>query len=78
MAQAQDPANPALDPDLLSGMLTAIRSLFNDSMDMPGRAQELDQISYGESTILLEVAGYCYLAVVVHGLPDDALRVEAA
>jgi outer membrane protein OmpA-like peptidoglycan-associated protein len=76
MAQAQDPANPALDPDLLSGMLTAIRSLFNDSMDMPGKAQELDQISYGESTILLEVAGYCYLAVVVHGLPDEALRVR--
>jgi flagellar motor protein MotB len=76
IAQAQNPALPALDPDLLSGMLTAIRSLFNDSMDMPGRAQELDRISYGESTILIEVAGYCYLAVVVHGLPDDAVRTR--
>jgi outer membrane protein OmpA-like peptidoglycan-associated protein len=76
IAQAQNPAIPALDPDLLSGMLTAIRSLFNDSMDTGGKAQELDQISYGESTILLEVAGYCYLAVVVHGLPDDTLRTR--
>jgi hypothetical protein len=57
MAQAQAPEIPLLDPDLLSGMLTAIRSLFNDSMNTPGQPQELDQISYGESTIILEVAG---------------------
>jgi outer membrane protein OmpA-like peptidoglycan-associated protein len=74
MAQAQAPEIPLLDPDLLSGMLTAIRSLFNDSMDTPGRPQELDQISYGESTLILEVAGYCYLAAVVRGVPDDAVR----
>ena len=74
MAQAQAPQIPLLDPDLLSGMLTAIRSLFNDSMQTPGRPQELDQISYGESTLILEVAGYCYLAAVVRGVPDDAVR----
>lgn len=74
MAQAQAPAIPLLDPDLLSGMLTAIRSLFNDSMHTPARPQELDQISYGESTIIIEVAGYCYLAAVVRGVPDDNVR----
>jgi outer membrane protein OmpA-like peptidoglycan-associated protein len=76
MAQAQAPEIPLLDPDLLSGMLTAIRSLFNDSMNTPGRPQELDQISYGESTIILEVAGYCYLAAVVRGVPDDGIRAR--
>lgn len=76
MAQAQAPEIPLLDPDLLSGMLTAIRSLFNDSMQSPARPQELDQISYGESTIFIEVAGYCYLAAVVRGVPDDNVRTR--
>jgi len=74
VAQAQNPDSPPLDPDLLSGMLTAIRSLFNESMNTPGPARELDQIEYGESKIILEVAGYCYLAAVVRGIPDEAFR----
>jgi hypothetical protein len=74
IAQAQNPNAAALDPDLLSGMLTAIRNLFNDSMNVPGTAKELDQIEYGESKIVLEVAGYCYLAAVVRGIPDNRLR----
>jgi hypothetical protein len=74
IAQAQGPDTAPLDPDLLSGMLTAIRSLFNDSMDSAQQARELDQIEYGEWKIVLESAGYCYLAVVVHGIPDKALR----
>jgi outer membrane protein OmpA-like peptidoglycan-associated protein len=74
IAQAQTQDIPPLDPDLLSGMLTAIRSVFNDSMNIPSRPQELDQISYGESTIVLEVAGYCYIAAVIRGVPDDDTR----
>jgi hypothetical protein len=74
IAQAQTQEIPPLDPDLLSGMLTAIRSVFNDSMNSPSRPQELDQITYGESTIVLEVAGYCYVAAVIRGVPDDDTR----
>jgi hypothetical protein len=74
IAQSQGRDTAALDPDLLSGMLTAIRSLFNDSMDSQQQARELDQIEYGEWKIVLESAGYCYLAVVVHGIPDRELR----
>jgi outer membrane protein OmpA-like peptidoglycan-associated protein len=74
IAQSQGPDTAALDPDLLSGMLTAIRSLFNDSMNSAQQARELDQIEYGEWKIILESAGYCYLAVVVHGIPDKGLR----
>jgi flagellar motor protein MotB len=76
IAQAQSPDSPSLDPDLLSGMLTAIRSLFNDSMDSAQTARELDQIEYGEWKIVLESAGYCYLAAVVQGIPDATLRTS--
>ena len=34
-----------------------------------GATSELDQIDYGGAKIILEVAGYCYLAVVVQGEP---------
>lgn len=74
IAQAQNPDTPALDSDLLSGMLTAIRSLFNDSMSGDGRARELDQIEYGDSRIVLEVAGSFYIAAVVRGIPTDSFR----
>ncbi len=74
IAQAQNPASPMLDPDLLSGMLTAIRSLFNDSMTAEQQPRELDQIGYGDAKIVLEVAGYCYLAVVVRGTPRERLQ----
>jgi outer membrane protein OmpA-like peptidoglycan-associated protein len=74
IAQSQSPDSPPLDPDLLSGMLTAIRSLFNDSMESAQQARELDQIEYGEWKIVLESAGFCYLAAVVHGIPDEELR----
>lgn len=71
IAQAQNPNAVSLDPDLISGMLTAIRSLFNDSMNTAVSARELDQIEYGESKIVIEAAGYCYLAAVVRGIPDE-------
>jgi osmotically-inducible protein OsmY len=74
IAQAQNRNVVSLDPDLLSGMLTAIRSLFNDSMNEGGAAKELDQIDYGESKIVLEVAGFCYLAAVIRGIPDEPFR----
>jgi len=74
IAQSQNPGVPPLDPDLLSGMLTAIRSLFNESMTEGDRPRELDQIAYGESKIVLEVAGFFYLAAVVRGVPTDSFR----
>jgi flagellar motor protein MotB len=74
IAQYQNPQSPPLDSDLLSGMLTAIRSFFNESMSRTESAHELDQIEYGESKIVLEVAGYCYLAAVVQGTPNESFR----
>ena len=45
-----------LESDLLAGMLTAIRSF---ATDLIAESSELDEIDYGESKIILEVAGYC-------------------
>ncbi len=60
-----------LDSDMMAGMLTAIRSFANDCI---ASGSELDEIDYGNSRILLETAGYCYIAIVVDGEPDQQFR----
>ncbi len=64
--EIQVPGSEHLDSDMLAGMLTAIRSFANDCIST---SSELDSIDYGDWQIPLEVAGYCYLAVVVKGEP---------
>lgn len=61
-----DEAEP-LESDMLAGMLTAIRSFVEDCAIADDGGSELKEIEYGTSKILLEVAGYCYLAVLVAG-----------
>lgn len=56
-----------LESDMVAGMLTAIRSFVNDCIAQSGNIAEIDAIEYGTSTIILEVAGSCYLAVVMQG-----------
>lgn len=67
IAEAQQSGDRSLESDMIAGMLTAIRSFVNDCIAQSGSISELDEIEYGDSKILLEVAGYCYLAVVVQG-----------
>ena len=69
IAEIQPVDDQSLESELLAGMLTAIRSFANDCMAQAGATSELDQIDYGGAKIILEVAGYCYLAVVVQGEP---------
>lgn len=59
-----------LEAEMIAGMLTAIRSFANDCINQSGSMTELDAIEYGTSKIILEVAGYCYLAIVVQGKPS--------
>jgi osmotically-inducible protein OsmY len=73
IAEVQPGANQPLESDMLAGMLTAIRSFANDCFAQTRRTSELNAIDYGDSQILLEVAGYCYLAVVVLGEPSRSL-----
>ena len=65
--EIQLPGEKHLDSDMIAGMLTAIRSFANDCISA---GSELDAIDYGDWQIPLEVAGYCYLAVVVSGEPS--------
>jgi outer membrane protein OmpA-like peptidoglycan-associated protein len=58
-----------LESEMIAGMLTAIRSFANDCITQSGTTSELDAINYGTSKIILEVAGYCYLAIIVQGEP---------
>ncbi|MGC9523979.1 MAG: OmpA family protein [Limnospira sp.] len=60
-----------LESDMIGGMLTAIRSFVNDCIVRSDDYSELNEIEYGASKIILEVAGYCYLAVVMTGEPTQ-------
>ncbi|MGB3654000.1 MAG: BON domain-containing protein, partial [Rivularia sp. (in: cyanobacteria)] len=64
-----------LESDMIAGMLTAIRSFANDCMIQSGNS-ELDEIDYGNFKIILEVAGYCYLAIIVKGKPPKAFILK--
>ena len=65
--EVQKSGEQELDADMIAGMLTAIRSFANDCIVSDS---ELDTIDYGNWQIHLEVAGYCYLAVVLRGEPN--------
>ncbi|MEG3921175.1 OmpA family protein [Microcoleus sp. T3_A4] len=56
-----------LESDIVAGMLTAIRAVVNDCISQSGNIAEIDAIEYGSSTIVLEVADQCCLAVVMQG-----------
>jgi outer membrane protein OmpA-like peptidoglycan-associated protein len=62
-----------LNSDMIAGMLTAIRSFANDCI---ASGSELDTIDYGDWQIPIEVAGYCYLAVVLKGEPTKGFRTK--
>jgi outer membrane protein OmpA-like peptidoglycan-associated protein len=71
MTEIQQEGESRLDFDMLAGMLTAIRSFVNDCVVNNKINRELNEIEYGDSRILIEVAGYCYLAVIMQGEPSQ-------
>lgn len=72
IAEEQPLDQQRLESEMVAGMLTAIRSFVNDCIAQSGEMSEIDQIEYGKSKITLEVAGYCYLAVVTQGEPPKS------
>ncbi|MBD2040004.1 OmpA family protein [Microcoleus sp. FACHB-672] len=70
ISDVQHSGNQRLESEMVAGMLTAIRSFVNECIIQSGEISELNEIEYGDSKIILEVAGYCYLAVVVKGDPS--------
>ncbi|MEA3522795.1 MAG: OmpA family protein [Campylobacterota bacterium] len=55
------------EADMVSAMLSAIRSFVNEWIAKSDDTFELNTIDYGDSKIYLEVSGSCYLALVVQG-----------
>jgi hypothetical protein len=71
---SRDPSQDA-DRDLVSGMLTAIRDFAHDTFGTE-REGELDEIQYGEVSILVEPGPWAYLAIVVEGIEPEGFRHE--
>ncbi|MEG4392534.1 OmpA family protein [Microcoleus sp. BROC3] len=67
ISAVQQSEREQLESEMVAGMLTAIRAFVNDCISQSGNIAEIDAIEYGTSTIVLEVAGSCYLAVVMQG-----------
>jgi outer membrane protein OmpA-like peptidoglycan-associated protein len=70
IAEVQDSGEASLESEMVAGMLTAIRSFVNDCIVPEGQISELNEIEYGDSKIVIEVAGYCYLSAIVKGDPS--------
>jgi hypothetical protein len=71
---SSDPAR-AQDSELVSSMLTAIRDFAQDAFGR-GREGQLEEIEYGDESILLEASRHAYLAIVTGGVEPPGFRAE--
>ncbi len=55
------------ESEMVASMLSAIRSFVNDWISQHDSMSEISEIEYGNSSIQIESAGSCYLAVVSSG-----------
>ena len=65
------------DPDLVSGMLTAIQDFVRDSFEVQ-KDEALNQLSLGDVSVFIEQGPYAVLAAVVRGNPPADLRTLLA
>jgi OOP family OmpA-OmpF porin len=73
LSHAWTPELPPSDPDLVSGMLTAIRDFVADSFARDGDAGGLRRFTVGELTVMVEQGPQAILAAVVRGQAPDEL-----
>ncbi len=68
----------ALDSDLVSGMLTAIRDFMRDSFDPDADAEEnkLNDIGYGDGEIIMQSGSEAYVAVLLNGYEPEGFRAS--
>jgi len=64
---AENSQTAIVEPEMLASMMSAIKSFVNDWVEKNSDYQELGEIEYGGSKIILESAGYCYMAVIIDG-----------
>lgn len=69
-------SDEAVDSDLISGMLTAVRDFVHDSFGHEEIGSPMDEIQYGEQRIVIQDGRLCYLAVVFAGVEPPGFRAE--
>ncbi|HIK06791.1 MAG TPA: OmpA family protein [Trichormus sp. M33_DOE_039] len=65
---------PTQDPDLVAGMLTAIRDFIQDSFSVQ-QQDKLHSLQFGELTIWIEEGTQAVLAGIIRGNPPQELRL---
>jgi len=65
----------SMDKDLVSGMLTAIRDFVSEVFNAKQK-QDLEEIQYGDSKILLDFGRYSYFAFVISGVEPTDFRED--
>ncbi|MEM9541208.1 MAG: OmpA family protein [Cyanobacteria bacterium P01_E01_bin.42] len=76
IAEAQKPDSESLESDMMAGMLTAIRSFASECVPQAGNTSELTEVDYESFQIVMEVAGYCYIATVTQGEPPTGFYTK--
>jgi hypothetical protein len=76
MAHSHPEQAEASDADLVSSMLTAIRDFVRDSYGKGDQSEELDEIQYGNQSIVLVTGTAAYLAVVINGIEPEGFRAQ--
>lgn len=66
-------AEVKVDEDLIGGMLTAIRNFVSEAFETD-KTQDLNEIRYGDSKILVDVGHHSYLAIVMSGVEPDRFK----
>lgn len=69
-------SDAAVDSDLISGMLTAVRDFVHDSFARQESHGPMDEVQYGEQRIIVQDGRLCYLAVVIQGIEPPGFRAE--
>jgi len=64
------------DSDLISGMLTAVRDLVQDSFGNDYELGELDEIVYGDYRIIIQSGPAAYLAAVIEGVEPPGFHAR--
>ena len=76
IAHAVAPDLPGSNPDLISGMLTAIRDFVGDSFSRERDAGGLRRFSVGELTVMVEQGPHAMIAAVARGEAPETLVVQ--
>ena len=76
LAHSHPGSTEVADSDLISGMLTAIRDFVRDSFGYGNQDKELDEIQYGDQSIIIQSGRAAYLAVVITGTEPEGFRAK--